>query len=163
MEFSGRVTLGRVLQQADQGTGRDAIHAVARRGIDDAPLTGQGLDSFRQLYFRYRGLIIPWESPRYDKAHSTYLELILELGYVGFGLIMAAFCLITARLVAGVFRRRRHVMYPALGLGTTLLVGSHAILDFSIQMPAVAVTYAAILGVAFAQSWSTDRVGSEDA
>lgn len=160
MELSGRVTLGRALMLADQGTGREAVHAVTRRGIEAAPLTGRGLDTFRQLYFQYRDYSIPWESPRYDKAHSTYLELILELGYGGFGLLMAALCLITARLVSGVFSRRRDVIYPAWGLGMTALVGTHALLDFSIQMPAVAATYAAILGVAFSQSWPTDRPGS---
>ena len=56
-------------------TGTDAIHSLTRRGIDAAPVTGQGLDTFRHLYFRYRDLDIPWESPRYDKAHNTYLEV----------------------------------------------------------------------------------------
>lgn len=155
LELSGRVTLGRAVQLADQGTGREAIHSVTRRGIDAAPVTGHGLDTFRQLYFRYRDLTIPWTSPRYDKAHSTYLELILELGLVGFGLFMAALGVVTARIFTGVLSRRRDVIYPAWGLGITALMGTHALLDFSVQMPAVAVTYAAVLGVAFAQSWPT--------
>ncbi|MBT5455757.1 MAG: O-antigen ligase family protein [Rhodospirillaceae bacterium] len=159
-EFSGRITLGRALQLADHGTGREAIHDLTQRGIDDAPVTGRGLGSFPQLYFQYRDLTIPWGSPRYDKAHSTYLELILELGYVGFGLLMAALCLIILRLFTGVLRRRRNAVYPAWGLGMTALVATHAILDFSIQIPAIAMTYAAILGVAFAQSWPTDQPGS---
>lgn len=158
MEFSGRVTLGRALQLADQGTGREAIHTVTNQAIEAAPLTGHGLDTFRQLYFQYRDLMIPWDSPRYDKAHSTYLELILELGYGGFGLLIGALCLIVARLVSGVLNRRRDMIYPAWGLGMTALLGTHATLDFSIQMPAVAVTYAAILGTAFAQSWPTDKI-----
>ena len=49
--------------------------------------------------------------------------------------------------------------YPALGLAVTALAAIHAWFDFSLQMPAVAVTYAAILGVACAQSYSSRPVG----
>lgn len=156
LELSGRVTLGRALQLADQGTGREAIHATTRRAIDAAPVTGNGLDTFRQLYFQYRDLTIPWASPRYDKAHSTYLELVLEAGLIGFGLLMAAICAVVFRLIRGILDRRRDVAYPACGLGVTALIGTHAVLDFSVQIPAVAVFYAAVLGTAYAQSWPTD-------
>ena len=157
LQLSGRVTLGRVLQLSEQGTGRDAIHSLTRRGIDAAPVTGQGLDTFRHLYFRYRDMNIPWESPRYDKAHNTYLELVLELGWIGFSLLMGTVAIIVGTILVGIKRRRRDVMYPIIGLGTTVLIGTHSILDFSVQMPAIAVIYSAILGVAFAQSWRSDR------
>jgi O-antigen ligase len=157
LQLSGKVTLGRVLHLADQGTGRDAIHSLTRRGIDDAPITGRGLDTFRHLYFRYRELDIPWGSPRYDKAHSTYLELLLESGLIGFSLLMVAVLTIIGTITVAIARRRRDAVYPIVGFGTTVLIGTHALLDFSVQMPAIAVTYAAILGVAFAQSWRSDR------
>lgn len=157
LELSGRVTLGRTLQLADQGTGREAIHALVGRGIDKAPLTGHGLDTFPQLFFQYRDTTIPWASPRYDKAHNAYLELILELGLIGFMSLMAAICVIILRLCAGVVRRRRNRIFPAWGLGAAILTGTHALLDFSVQIPAIALTFATILGVAYAQSWPTDR------
>lgn len=157
LQLSGQVTLGRTLQLSEQGTGRDAIHSLARRGIDAAPLTGHGLDTFRHLYFRYRDMDIPWDSPRYDKAHNTYLELMLELGPIGFALLMGAITIIIGTLFVGVVRRRRDAIYPIVGLATSVLIGTHAVLDFSVQMPAIAVTYAAILGVGFAQSWRSDR------
>jgi O-antigen ligase len=157
LQLSGRVTLGRVLQLSEQGTGRDAIHSLTRRGIDAAPITGRGLDTFRHLYFRYRNSSIPWDSPRYDKAHNTYLELVLELGWVGFILLMGAILLIIGTILSGIVRRRRDTIYPIVGLGTTVLIGTHSMLDFSVQMPAIAVIYSAILGVAFAQSWRSDR------
>lgn len=157
LELSGRVTLGRALQLADQGTGREAIHALTRRGISDAPVTGHGLDTFPQLYFQYRDATIPWTSPRYDKAHSTYLELVLELGVIGFALLMAALAVIILRILSGMLRRRRDRVYPVWGLGITVLIATHAVLDFSIQIPAVALAFATILGVAYAQSWPTDQ------
>ena len=55
----------------------------------------------------------------------------------------------------GLLRRGKDWFYPAIGLAVTALVAIHAWFDFSLQMPAVAVTYAAILGVACAQSFSS--------
>jgi hypothetical protein len=55
----------------------------------------------------------------------------------------------------GVFQRRRDGIYPAIAVAATVLVGVHAVVDFSLQIPAVAVTYAAILGMGVAQSFST--------
>ncbi|HEU4735612.1 MAG TPA: hypothetical protein VFS48_01115, partial [Solirubrobacterales bacterium] len=43
-------------------------------------------------------------------------------------------------------RRRSNALYPCLGIAATTLVGLHALLDFSLEIPAIAVTYAAILG-----------------
>jgi len=51
--------------------------------------------------------------------------------------------------------RGRDWVYPATGVAATLLVGIHSFFDFSLQMPAVAITYACILGVACAQSYSS--------
>jgi len=163
LQLSGGVTLGRVLQLSEQGTGRDAIHALSRRGIADSPITGHGLDTFRHLYFRYRDMDIPWDSPRYDKAHNTYLELLLESGAVGFVLLMGSITIVVGTIVVGIWRRRRNVTYPTIGLGATVLLGTHSIMDFSVQMPAIAVIYSAILGVAYAQSWRSEEISAAEA
>ena len=163
MEISGGQLLGRILASADQGLadpgfGRGAIHATAGRAIEAAPFTGHGLDSFRQVVYRYRteNLVTSWV--RIDKAHSVYLELIAELGYIGFALLMAALAWILGRVALGLARRRRDLVFPSLVLGSAVLVGVHNLVDFSIQMPAIAVAWSALLGVGYAQSWGTDQV-----
>ena len=55
----------------------------------------------------------------------------------------------------GVRRRHRDWAYPALGVAASVLVGVHALLDFSLQIPAVAILYACIMGVGCAQAWSS--------
>jgi hypothetical protein len=40
-----------------------------------------------------------------------------------------------------------------LAVGAAILVGVHSIFDFSLQMPAIAVTFAAILGLGVAQAF----------
>ena len=155
IETSGGVTLGRMLQLDEQGTGREAIHALTGRMIEAAPMTGHGLGTFPQVFYQFRDDTFPWTSPRFAKAHNTYLELAMEIGIPAFLLIISGIGMIVGTLVAGVFRRRRNTIYPCLALGATALLGVHALYDFSIQMPAIAATYAALLGVGYAQSWRT--------
>jgi O-antigen ligase len=157
VELSGRGTLGRVVALAGEGSGRGPIHALARRAIADAPWTGYGLDTFPEVFYAYRDPSIPWESPRYDRAHSVYLELLLEAGWIAFAAVMAAIGWVVATVAAGVVRRRQRAVYPCVGLAATALVGVQAIFDFGIQMPAIAVTYWALMGVAYAQSFRTEQ------
>ena len=168
LETSGGHTLGRVLANAESGSaglsfGREAIHATAGRAIEAAPFTGHGLDTFRQIVYQYRTekLVTSWV--RIDKAHSVYLELIVELGYIGFALLMAALAWILGRIALGLVRRRRDFIFPSLVLGSAILIGTHNLLDFSIQMPAIAVTWSAMLGVGYAQSWGSDDDSESDA
>ena len=57
--------------------------------------------------------------------------------------------------LAGVNRRHRDWVYPATGVAASVLVGLHATVDFSLQIPAVAILYAGIMGLACAQSYSS--------
>jgi O-antigen ligase len=155
IEVSGRGTLGRIVALAGEGTGREPIHALVWRAIADTPWTGRGLDTFPQVFYAYRDSSIPWDSPRYDKAHGAFLELALEAGWIAFAAIVAALAWVIGVLAVGVVRRRRRAIYPCLGLAASALVGVQAIYDFGIQMPAIAVTYFTLMGVAFAQSFRT--------
>lgn len=157
IETTGGVTLSRMVQLNDQGTGREAIHALSLDMIRTAPVTGHGLDSFAQVFLQFRDGSVPWVSPRFAKAHSTYLELAAEVGLPAFLMIMGGIGIVVGTLIAGVFRRRRDTIFPCLALGATALIGAHSLYDFSIQMPATGATYAALLGVGFAQSWRTRR------
>jgi hypothetical protein len=46
-------------------------------------------------------------------------------------------------------------VFPATGAAASALVGVHATVDFSLQLPAVAMLYATIMGVACAQAYSS--------
>jgi hypothetical protein len=68
---------------------------------------------------------------------------------------MGAIGWVTATVAAGVMRRRRRAVYSCLGIAATALVAIQAIYDFGIQMPAVAISYWTLMGVAYAQSFRT--------
>lgn len=135
---------------------RHLIHSVALRAIADAPVTGHGAGSFPALFHLYRDAGFPAISPAFASAHSVYLEFAAEAGIVAAALYFGAIMLIVIRCFAGTLQRRRHQVYPAVGAATALLVAFHSYFDFGPQIPGVSVTFAAILGVAFAQSWPTE-------
>ncbi|MEJ2535205.1 MAG: hypothetical protein P8008_07010, partial [Gammaproteobacteria bacterium] len=63
--------------------------------------------------------------------------------------------------LAGLRRRGRDWAYPATGFAATVLVAVHSTVDFSLQIPAVALLYSTILGVGVAQSYSSRRLESD--
>jgi len=142
--------------------GRGSLYAVTVRAIGDAPLRGTGYGTFLDVFPLYRdervqGPII------WDKAHNTYLENALELGIPATVALSAAVLGCARCCWLGIRRRRRNRIYPALGVATTALVAVHSTVDFSLQIPAVGVTYAFILGIACAQSFPSESRGISSA
>jgi hypothetical protein len=128
------------------------VFGNVERGIADNPVLGFGYgtfaDSFR-LYDRN-------ESPvHYDRAHNTWLENAFELGMPAALALFATLIGLTVSCLRGVNRRHRDWIYPATAAAASLLVGLHATVDFSLQLPAVAILYACIMGVGCAQSFSS--------
>jgi O-antigen ligase len=119
--------------------------------IADFPWLGVGYGGFEDAFKIYRA---PPIVVYFDTAHDTYLENALELG------LPAALALWSsigwlAVICLGAFRRRHPAwIYGWAGACATLLVGVHAVFDFSLQIPAVAIAYALILGIGCSQSWS---------
>ena len=152
---SGRGTFERI--QATRDLDRLPIFELVLQAIESAPLLGYGYGSFASVFPMFRDLSVP-TTIDYTEAHNTYLELALELGVVAAGGVVIAVAWFAALCGAAVYRKRRDRIVPALAAAATVTVGVHSLTDFSLQIPAVAVTYAAILGVGCARSWSTRGV-----
>lgn len=133
---------------ADYQSRLDAYH-LTLEGIRDNPLLGFGYGTFAESMRFYRDERI---AGFFDKAHNTYLENIMELGWPVALALLASLTMLVAICWRGMRRRRRDWIIPATGLAATALVAVHATVDFSLQIPAVAMAYAAILGIACAQS-----------
>ena len=156
--YSGERLLGRFMlvdQPGGAAGGRAAVHDLSWRAILDGPLAGRGLDTFGHVFQMYRDASVPWNTPMHDKAHSLYLEMAVEGGPIALLVLLAMFAAIVAVLVRGAIRRHRRVIYPCVALASIALLGGHATIDFSVQIPAIAVTFAALLGVGYAQSFNT--------
>lgn len=120
--------------------------------IEQRPWTGYGLGGFASAFAMIRP---PDVALLWTEAHNTYLELAVDLGMPAAAMLIAAVLWLFGMCVAGVMLRRRDAGFPALGVAATVLVGFHALFDFSLQIPGLTVVWAAVLGVAVAQSYGT--------
>lgn len=132
-------------------SGRTGIWAITLRAIESARWSGWGLGAFADAFalFQTIEVLVP-----NDKAHSTPLEIIAEIGLPAGSALIVAVCALLWRCFRGVFARRRDIELPAVAFAAGALAMGHSLVDFSLQIPAVAVTIAALLGLGVAQSVS---------
>ena len=141
--FSGRAWL-----RVEAGGMEDARFCILPgllAAVRDNGIFGTGLGSFQQVFQAYRdpscGLGFVW-----DHAHDLYLEGVLTLGIpfiAGCLFLIVRLCTCWWR---GLRQRRRARAAPAAGAAITVLVALHSVVDFSLQIPGVALFVAAALG-----------------
>jgi O-antigen ligase len=132
-------------------------YRLEERAIADNPWLGFGLGSFENAFRLYRDESLPlW----FQHAHNDYLEAGMELGVPAAGALLGAILLLVSCCVQGVWSRKRREIFPIVGLSASVLVGLHSFVDFGLQIPAIAGTYAALLGLGVGQTLSEkkDRV-----
>jgi O-antigen ligase len=110
------------------------------------PLFGVGLGGFQSAFYRYQE-VAPLNTVNY--AHNDYLQLMTELGVVGFGVLVV--------LAVRVFRnaaraalsplgtRRRYLGTACLGAFTALAL--HSLVDFNLYIPANLAVLSWIAGI----------------
>ncbi len=163
LTISGGGTLDRI-GQIDANydvaeAGRLTYWQVSLGMVAERPWQGFGYGNFEEAFAQHRDERF---SDRVDMAHNTYIEHLVELGipatlllYLG-PLVLFLYCL------RGLFTRRRHQLFPLAATAATVLVALHALVDFSLQIPAVAVTFATLLGIGVAQATPSRSHGSEN-
>jgi hypothetical protein len=120
--------------------------SVALRAFRDQPVHGQGAGTYEVYWNRER----PAKQAGYDvtNAHSLYVEVLGELGAVGFVLLMTVLVAILVAL-APFGRGGRRPLYAAL-FATALAWAVHAGVDWDWQTPAVTAWVFALGGAALA-------------
>lgn len=138
----------------DQSSGvRLAAYQLCLQAIADNPWFGYGLGSFQAVFRMYNQAI----SIAFNHAHSDILESLVDLGLPAGLLLWAAILLLISGLIRGLFKRRRYGIFPALAIASTIMVLSHSAVDFSLQIPGVAMPFAMLLGMGLAQSWGLSK------
>lgn len=156
----GNLVGAKLEQSGIYDANRVAVYLLTLRSIINAPLQGWGYGTFVDVFPMYRDRTIDlWGV--WAQAHDSYLEVLQGLGVV-FGL-MLIICVVVlvARCARGAITRQRGGMVPVVAATVGVLIGLNALIDFGLQMPAVAITFMAILGAGVAQSFSS-RSALED-
>jgi O-antigen ligase len=157
--FAGAIVLMTVGSGVDARVGAEGLidparlavyHAVLRL-ILEHPWLGTGVGTFAWIFPGYRpSEISAWGV--WDRAHSTPLEIAAEQGIPFALLVFCAVVMIFFALINGVKTRRSGRIYPAAGLLLILLSTAHSLIDFSLQIPGLALVVFAVVGVGIAQS-----------
>jgi O-antigen ligase len=151
--LAGEETLGRLTAADAHALNRLAYYRTTWDAIADRPLLGTGYGTYADAFkaYNHQGTGTYF----LDKAHNTYLQLIMELGWPAAAALYAGLALLVFRSLQGRVRQGRSAVYPAVLAACSVLVGVHALVDFSMEIPANAATYALLLGVGCAQALRT--------
>ena len=143
--LAGEETLGRFAQADVQASNRLAYYRTTLEAIRDRPLLGTGYGTYADAFRAYNH---PGTGTYFlDKAHNTYLQMAMELGWPAAAALYSGLAL----LVLGCLRGQGGV-WSAVLVSCSVLVAVHSLVDFSLEMPANAATYALLLGIGCAQS-----------
>ena len=150
--LSGEHLAQRLEHMDPESETRVAVYKIVLAAVADAPLLGTGYGTFPDVFPLYRDASVA-DTARWQTAHNTYLENLLELGVPAATALFASIAACARICWLGIRRRRRDRVYPIVGLAVTALVAAHATVDFSLQIPGVSYAYAFLLGIGCAQSF----------
>lgn len=119
--------------------------------IRDHAWLGVGLGNFPAVFMAYRPKTISAEG-FIDKAHNSYLEFAAEMGVPLFIVLMAVLCIVAYLLYRGIVNRTERYLMPMLGLSMWLLCALHSLIDFPLQIPAIAAMVIAIMTICTSQT-----------
>jgi O-antigen ligase len=129
---------------------RLVIWEVSLDAIAQSPWLGWGLGSYPDIYTVLQPDRIAQSN---DKAHSTPLETVVELGIPGGAFAILLVLLPWGMCLRAVRQRHRHRYLPAAAFAVSAVAIVHSSIDFSLQMPAIGFMVSALLGMGWAQAF----------
>ncbi|GEO15766.1 O-antigen ligase family protein [Microvirga aerophila] len=147
----GEFYLDRLEQAGSHIGSRLDVYALTWSAALDRLWLGTGYGSFADAFPAYRDATISGFGQIWDKAHNTYVELFLGLGFPGAIILMLALIVLVGQAIAAVRHDRGYGPAALTACAASLLVGLHALVDFSLQIQAVTLTYVALLGLGVSQ------------
>lgn len=148
-----------------QGAGTDntsqqRINAwqVAKTMADDQVVMGQGLGTYKILYFKYlvktfKGAPIPDSMHhRYVQAHNDFIQLAGESGYVGFGLGLAILFGFAGGMIRWILKERAAPMAERMlalsGVAGLVAISGSAIFGFPFHIASSSMLATVVAGLA---------------
>ena len=128
-------------QQLDSSDGRRAIWKANIEGIQEFPLVGTGIGTHRDVYKLYMEDSGADYRNQFTHAENGYLQVGLESGLVGLGLLLAAFLLALFWTTKGLLNRQRPLVASAQAAALSCLLASlvHSGADFVWYAPACVI------------------------
>lgn len=113
-------------------------------------LTGFGGDSFEQAYPLFHQISVDVDVT-WEKAHSTYLALWAEYGLFFGSIPLLIFGVLFVRLLLAYLRSANPDPTMLAALGVILVGAIHSLVDFSLEIQAVAFVFAIVTAAGYAR------------
>lgn len=136
--------LDRVGEEAITDDTRFAVYSETLGMIEDRPLLGHGAGTFATLFPLYHGPDVPSERV-WLAAHNTYLQAAAELGLPALAVMLLVLAGAFVNVLAHALSPRAAAATVA-ATGAIVVVAVHSFLDFSLQVEAVAILFAILVG-----------------
>lgn len=156
--IAGGSTSDRFAKIGGASAERMEIFRLTADAISDRPFLGTGLGTFSDIFAAYRTETL---LPQIDFAHNSFLENALEMGVPAAAAFYVGLAILFFLFVVSLRRNRQAHPYPALGISALAVAFLHSLFDYPDQFPAVAITFAAILGVSASRSFDLAVTGHD--
>jgi O-antigen ligase len=159
LSLFGGVAVERVAEEGFEDTARLCTYQSIIHAIGDRWLLGWGFGTFADVFPSYRDASCTGIGGIWDRAHDSYLEFILGAGILGLFFLLYVFWLIGSTLLRGLKDRQSMKFAPAAAIAILILVSLHSLVDFSLQIPGVAVfvTASLVCGMVISANGPTDK------
>jgi O-antigen ligase len=145
---------GRIGSKGLLDDARWSVYEYCIEAIRQRPLLGAGAGTFADLFpsFRADGFS-GWGV--WDYAHSTILEIAVEMGIPIAAMVVLAAMASLIIIVRAALRSKDHSRSSLAAIaGIAVLSYLHSIVDFSLQIPGYLIPFAVLLGCALAKATS---------
>jgi len=128
--------------------GRWAVWKDSFNIIKDFPLFGIGLANFNYLFFHYKSF---YSERRFSYTHNDFLQVLVELGIVGFLLLVIAIYYFYKQVLYYPWEKGSRTKAIAFGIiSSTFAILLHSFFDFPMQIPANSLLFTILIACLFA-------------
>lgn len=157
----GEPVLSRV--EISKDTARWCTWGATIAAIKDHLLLGTGFGTFRDIFPLYRDPTCDGAEVIWLRAHNSFLELYLGLGLPAVIVAGVACISVGQTILTGLRTRKSLKGIPIAMAGAFIFIVAHSLVDFPLQIPGIALYFAALMGVGSAlcmQRCKTVRSGN---
>jgi O-antigen ligase len=146
--------MGRIGSQGLIDDARWSVYELCIEAVRQRPLLGAGVGTFSDIFpsLRTNGF---FGSGVWDYAHSTILEIAVEMGIPVAVIVLLAALASLLVLARGTVRSEGHTRgWLAAITGIAILSYLHSLVDFSLQIPGYLILFGVLLGCGLARASS---------
>jgi O-antigen ligase len=147
--------IGRIASQGLVDEQRWSVYELCLQSVQRRPWFGSGAGTFEDIFPSLRSPTFP-SSGVWDHAHSTILEIAVEMG-IPVAVIIGLAALATVLLLSrAAMQQSISVAAPLAAIaGVAVLSYVHSLVDFSLQIPGYFIPFGILMGLGLARAASS--------